>query len=93
MKNYEKDDPFELKGVAIDGDPEVMIRCIIEEYARMGWGRERIMYLFETPNFQIPNRYLEEHGKEQVEKLVDRVLSEHGVFQYDVQKKEDENHD
>ena len=35
-KRVEPEDPMELRCVAVDGDPDFMIDCIVEEYARPG---------------------------------------------------------
>ncbi len=91
QKKYEQDDPFELKGVAFEGDEERMITCMIEEYARMGWGEERLMRMFTTPNFRIPHRYYREHGEEAVREKIREVLERHGVFQFDVSKNEEQS--
>ena len=37
------DDPLEMHGFEVPGDPELMLRLLVEEYARMGWGMEAIL--------------------------------------------------
>lgn len=90
-KDPEQDDPFELKGVAIEGDEERMIECMIEEYARMGWNEERLMRMFTTPNFRIPHQYYEKHGEEAVREKIREVLKQHGVYEFEVDKPQEES--
>ncbi len=89
-KTPEPDDPFELKGHVAGGDPEVMARSIIEEYARMGWDREKLIWLFENPNFSMPHKFYQKYGEEKTKELIDEVLKKHGVLQFDVQQQEEE---
>ena len=37
------DDPMEMHGFEVPGDPNLMLRLLVEEYARMGWGAEEIL--------------------------------------------------
>ena len=46
------DDPLEMTGCEVPGDPDLMLRMLIEEYARIGWGVEAIMQLARDP--QLP---------------------------------------
>lgn len=46
------DDPLEMQAFEVPGDPEVMLRFIVEEYARMGAGVEDIVRLARDPFYQ-----------------------------------------
>ena len=35
---------MDLHGFEVPGDPELMLRLLVEEYARMGWGRTAILH-------------------------------------------------
>jgi hypothetical protein len=45
----EPEDPMTLHANAVPGDPEEMLRCLVLEYAWMGWDADRIMSLFRDP--------------------------------------------
>jgi hypothetical protein len=46
------DDPLDLQGVEVPGDPELMLKLLVEEYARMGFGIETVMDFARNPFYQ-----------------------------------------
>ncbi len=79
-KEYEEDDPLALVGVTFSG-PEAgealveMARVFIDEYARMGWDRERIHDMFLNPLYRGPYAVLRMHGEDLVLRLIDERLA------------------
>ena len=74
-KAYEPDDPTELVGVRLAAAPderawEEMAAAFIEEFALMGWGRERTERLFANPRFAGPHGALRALGAERIRALV-----------------------
>ncbi|MBI4230169.1 MAG: hypothetical protein HY608_04965 [Planctomycetes bacterium] len=53
-------DPMELVGVelpaASDAELTEMTDCFIEEFARMGWSRAKVLKLFRTPFYAAAHR-------------------------------------
>ena len=80
MKEFEHDDPMELRGVFCDGDPDYMLECLIEEYLRMGWTPARILQLFESPFYPPLNAALLEQGREAVRAKIEGIALRCGVF-------------
>ena len=76
----EPDDPMETMAASANGDPMVMLDGIVEEYARMGWGREQIAELFDTPVFQATHGLKKLLGKEEIERRIEATLKRCGVF-------------
>lgn len=76
----EADDPMEMMGATANGDPLIMLDGIVEEYARMGWGRERILELFDSPFFQATHGLQKLLGAEEVGRRIDATLKRCGVF-------------
>ena len=74
------DDPMEMMAAPANGDPLVMLDGIVEEYARMGWGREQIRELFDTPFFQATHGLKKLLGKEEIERRIEATLVRCGVF-------------
>ena len=77
-KPYEADDPAELVGVRLPAAPdarawEEMATVFIEEFALMGWGRDRVLRLFVDPRGAL--RAL---GAERVRALVEAAFPEAG---------------
>lgn len=78
-KPYEADDPAELVGVRLPDAPdagawEEMATVFIEEFALMGWGRERVLRLFANPRFAGPHGALRALGAERVRALVEAAF-------------------
>lgn len=50
MKGFEPDDPMALVGIGIPGgDPDLVARCLVEEYVRLGMDDAQLMRLFRHP--------------------------------------------
>ncbi len=75
-KEPETDDPMELVMHSLVGvDPEVMARCLIEEYALLGLDDQEILELFRQPTYQTHGLY-KERGERWVRELIQNVLSQ-----------------
>ncbi|CAN5337952.1 hypothetical protein BH09PLA1_BH09PLA1_00130 [soil metagenome] len=76
----QSDDPMEISGIEVDGDPEVMLDCIVEEYARLGCDADMIMRMFDDPFYQGPYGVTKAFGREYVRRRIDDVLRRCGVL-------------
>jgi hypothetical protein len=77
-KKLEQDDPFEMVGVVLpetmdDAALTEMACCFVEELARMGYGREKLMRVFRDPFYKGPHAVYRSKGEEFVRALVDQV--------------------
>lgn len=73
------DDPMEMHGFEIPGDPELMLRLLIEEYARIGWGVEEIMQLSRDPNYTAFYGLWRSLGDSEYRQRVSNILARCGV--------------
>lgn len=75
-------DPMTLHGVVVDVDgveaQREMAACFIEEFIRMGFGRERLLALFRTRGYAGPHLAYRVLGEETVTALVDGILRRWG---------------
>jgi hypothetical protein len=77
----EADDPFTLNATAVvGGDPEVMLECLVQEYAWMGWNSEQVLGLFRNPDHPALNALLHHYGENGIRRRVEVVLARMGVF-------------
>jgi hypothetical protein len=74
------DDPMEMTGVQVSGDPDLMLRLVVEEYARIGWGVAAIMQLARDPNYQAFHGLLRFFGEQELHRRVAEVISRCGVI-------------
>jgi hypothetical protein len=80
----EADDPMTLHAAEVDGDPELMLQCVVQEYAWMGWDAVQILSLFRDPAYPALRRLLEHYGETGVRERIEALLGLMGVFRYDV---------
>ena len=78
-RSVEPEDPMNLHAVELDGDPELMLRIVIEEYARMGCDLESLMALCREPFYQGLHGLLLLYGEDELRKRVSEILSRTGV--------------
>jgi hypothetical protein len=82
------DDPMEMTGFELPGDPDLMLRLLVEDYARMGCGSDVIMQLARDPNYQAFYGLYQLFGEDELRRRVADVISRCGVMR--VSKKEAE---
>jgi hypothetical protein len=82
-REVEADDPLEViaKPVA-GGDPACMLRCVLEEYAWMGWGEDQLLALFRSPEYPVLNQLLAHFGEPAVREQIADLLGEAGAPLY-----------
>src|SRR5262245_10127630 len=77
----EAEDPLELVAAPVGGgDPGVMLECIVQEFAWMGFDAGRLMGLFRSPEYPVLNQLLRHYGEAHVRALVEALLARWGVF-------------
>ncbi len=83
-KEPEFDDPMELVMVPLSsGDPELMVTCLIEEYAGLGMSQDEIFELFRQPVYRIHSLY-QERGEAWVRSRIREVLARTGRMRVSV---------
>ena len=74
------DDPLEMHGFEIPGDPALMLRLLVEEYARIGWGLEDLVRLARDPNYTAFHGLWRSLGEEDLRRCIAAALSRCGVI-------------
>jgi hypothetical protein len=82
------DDPLQMQAFEVAGDPELMLRILVEEYARIGWSLEAIVRLARDPNYTAFYGLLQALGEEELRKRVSRVLARCGVMRVKARESE-----
>jgi hypothetical protein len=73
------DDPLDLHAVELPGDPQLMLRLLVEEYARMGWNLESIMKLARDPFYRGFHGLWQLLGEQELRRQISTILSRTGV--------------
>jgi hypothetical protein len=71
-------DPLTLHGVAFETEDDEamldMVRCFIEEFARLGFTGDRILQVFKTKGYVGPHGAYRLLGEEAIRELVDEEM-------------------
>jgi hypothetical protein len=78
----EEDDPMTLCAMPVMGDPDMMIRCLAEEYAWMGWTPDQILGLFRDPAYPALYALWQSCGEEGIRERVGAVTRLHRIFRF-----------
>jgi hypothetical protein len=73
------DDPLDLQGFEVSGDPDLMLRLLVEEYARMGFNIEKVLDFARDPFYQAFHGLYVLFGEEELRRRVAAVYARVGV--------------
>ncbi len=73
------DDPMNLHAMEVPGDTELMLRLLVEEYARMGWNLESLIALARDPFYQAFHGLSQLYGEEDLRRRIAEILGRIGV--------------
>ena len=76
----EPDDPMTLHAAEVEGDPDIMLQCVVQDYAWMGWGAEQILSLFRDRSYPVLHQLLSMYGDAGIRERIDELLGQMGVF-------------
>ena len=82
------EDPMDLHGFEVPGDPDLMMRMLVEDYARMGWNTESIISLANDPNYQVFHGLLRMFGEVEFCRRVADVIGRCGVMRVKTTERE-----
>lgn len=76
----EPDDPLNLYAVEVPGDPELMLRLLVEEYARMGFGLDALLGLFRDPFYVAAHGLWLHYGEDELKRRLTAIVGRVGIF-------------
>lgn len=74
------DDPLEMQAFEVRGDPGLMLRLLVEEYAHIGCREETILQLARDPNYTAFYGLRRALGESEFRERVRNILSRCGVI-------------
>jgi len=74
------DDPLEMQAFEVPGDPELMLRFIVEEYARVGASVEDIVRLARDPFYQALHGLWLHFGEDAIRDRLAAIVRRCGVI-------------
>jgi hypothetical protein len=79
-REVESDDPLELVASPAPGDADVMLECIVQEFAGLGYDADELTGLFSNPAYPVPNQLLHYYGPAEIRRRIETLLARAGVF-------------
>ncbi len=76
----EPDDPWELNACELPGRPEVMLRMIVEEYARLGFDAQQLVALARHPFYAGLHGLWLHFGEQRLRDEVQQIVARTGVM-------------
>ncbi len=80
----EPEDPLSLHAISLEGDPELMLQCVVQEYAWMGWDAEQILGLFRDPFYPALRELWDRYGEGNLRERIVALLHRTGIFHVQV---------
>jgi hypothetical protein len=71
---------MELVATPVTGDVNVMLECIVQEFAWMGWDEEKMMDLFYSSDYPVLIQLRESFGDHEVRRQMRNILARQGTF-------------
>jgi hypothetical protein len=81
-REAEPDDPMTLNATAVAGDPDVLIRSLVQEYAWIGWDAGQVAELFRDPAYPMLHGLLRAFGEAGIRERIDAVFNRRGVVRF-----------
>jgi hypothetical protein len=85
----EAEDPLTLHATAVQGDPEVMLQCLVQEYAWMGWDTDQILSLFRDPFYPALHQLCRLYGEDGLRTRIAGLLCQMGIYHVQVTVREE----
>jgi hypothetical protein len=80
-RTVEPEDPMELMAESVPGDPDIMLACVMQEFAWVGCGADELLGMFRSPGYPVLNQLLDYFGEAEVRRRLTTLLDGSGVFQ------------
>jgi hypothetical protein len=76
------DDPLNLCATPVEGDPDLLVRAVVQEYAWLGWDPEQIAALFRDEFYPMLHGLRLALGEVGVRERIDAVFRHWGVLRF-----------
>lgn len=79
-RDVEPEDPMNLHGFEVPGDPEIMMRMLVEDFARLGHGLDDLMSMARDPFYHALHGVWLMYGDDELRRRLTAILSRVGVM-------------
>src|SRR5690348_11041295 len=85
----EPGDPLSLHATELAGDPELMLQCLVQEYAWDGWDAEQILRLFRDPFYPALHNLWCLYGEAGLRDRLLAVVGQTGIWRFQTTVREE----
>jgi hypothetical protein len=82
------EDPLEMTAFEVPGNRELMLRLLVEEYARVGWDANAIMQMSRDPNYTAFYGLRQSLGEDGLRRRVSEIVARCGVIRTSAKESE-----
>jgi hypothetical protein len=76
------DDPMTLCATPVQGDADLLVRAVVQEYTWMGWSSDDIAALFRDPFYPMLHGLWQILGEATVRERIEAVFERYGAFRF-----------
>src|ERR1051326_334885 len=77
------DDPMQLDAIEVSGgDPAIMLDCLVEEFARLGWDADMMLGIFTQPFYAGTYGLNLKFGEDAIRRRIEQTLARCGTMRY-----------
>jgi hypothetical protein len=76
------DDPMSIHATAVPGDPDLMLRAVVQEFGGMGWDFPMILALFHDPDYPVLHALGAALGETEIRRRIAAILETQGVYRF-----------
>src|SRR5262245_51956435 len=76
------EDPMELFATPVHGDPDVMLQCMLEEFAWMGMDGDALVQMCRHPNYPVLNQLWDHFGEAEVRARIEALVARTRLVQF-----------
>lgn len=76
------EDPMSIHATAVPGDPELMLRAVVQEFGGMGWDFDQILSLFHDPFYPVLQGLGQALGDAEIRRRIAAILEQYGVYRF-----------
>ena len=86
----EAEDPLSLHAISLEGDPELMLHCVVQEYAWMGCDGEEILRLFRDPSYPALHALWKHFGETFIRDRISQIVGRAPLFRVATKEQDEE---
>lgn len=81
-RRIEPEDPMTLNATEVEGDPDLMVRAVVQEYSWIGWDPDQVLTLFRDPAYPVLHQLWRTLGDAEIAARIASIVNGVGTFRF-----------